>query len=218
MNGKSVAWALTALAVLAASSLVLVTGARPAHAELYSYMDDAGVLHFTNIPGDPRYSPHRFGRADNTFTWQDEVGRMQRIHRVDIDRFDAFIREAALYYSLPPSLVKAVVAAESAFEVAAVSPAGAIGLMQLMPETARAMFVTDPFDARDNIFGGARYLRILANRFGGDVRRAVAAYNAGPEAVERSADIPSYQETEAYVRRVMALYRHYAATFDRAAG
>jgi len=210
--------AVTTIAALAVSCLVLMTGVRPARAELYSYLDDAGVLHFTNIPGDPRYSPHRFGHADNTFTWQDEIGRMQRIHRVDIDRFDHFIREAAQYYSLPPSLVKAVVAAESAFEVAAVSPAGAIGLMQLMPETARAMSVTDPFDARDNIFGGARYLRILANRFGGDVRRAVAAYNAGPNAVEKSADIPSFQETEGYVRRVMALYRHYAATFDRAPG
>jgi soluble lytic murein transglycosylase-like protein len=196
-----------------------VLGVAPtARAELYSYLDEDGVLHFTNIPGDPRYGPHRFGQADNTFTWNDEGGRAQRVHRVDIDRFDSMIREAAQYYSLPASLVKAVVAAESAFETTAVSPAGAIGLMQLMPETARAMFVADAFDARDNIFGGARYLRILANRFGGDVQRAVAAYNAGPDAVEKSAGVPSYRETEAYVRRVMALYRHYAVTFANGKG
>ena len=207
------AWLDRWAALMATVILTLISAVPTARADLYSYLDEAGVLHFTNIPGDPRYKPHRFGQTDNTFTWQDQGGRAQKIHRVDIDRFDTCIREAAQYYSLPSPLVKAVVAAESAFEAAAVSPAGAIGLMQLMPETARAMFVTNPLDPRDNIFGGARYLRILANRFNGDVRLAVAAYNAGPDAVEKSAGVPSYRETEAYVRRVMALYQHYAVTF-----
>jgi hypothetical protein len=184
-----------------------------ARADLYSYMDDQGVLHFTNIPGDPRYAPHRFNRTDNTFSWTDDVGRMQRVHRVDVDRYDTTIQEAAKYYSLPAALVKAVVAAESAFEAGAVSPAGAIGLMQLMPATARAMFVIDPLDPKDNIYGGTRYLRVLANRFAGDVRKAVAAYNAGPEAVERVGGVPAIAETEGYVRRVLALYRHYATSF-----
>jgi soluble lytic murein transglycosylase-like protein len=110
---------------------------------------------------------------------------------------------------LPPALVKAVIAAESAFDPRAVSKAGALGLMQLMPQTAREMRVGDVFDPRTNIFGGTRYLRLMANRFAGDVRRTAAAYNAGPEAVERSRDIPNIPETRTYVQRVLKLYRHY---------
>jgi len=115
-------------------------------------------------------------------------------------------QEAAGYYSLPAELVLAVMRVESAFDARAVSRAGALGLMQLMPGTASDMFVDDPFDPRQNVFGGARFLRILVNRFGGDVALAVAAYNAGPGAVERWRGVPPYPETAEYVMSVLAYY------------
>ena len=130
------------------------------------------------------------------------------------DTYDLIIIEAARYYSLPPALVKAVVAVESSFEPAAVSHAGAQGLMQLIPRTARAMHVRDVFDPRGNVFGGARYLRILANQFNGDIRRTLSAYNAGPRAVERAGGVPHIDETRKYLRRVLALYHHYLKTWS----
>lgn len=118
----------------------------------------------------------------------------------------AVAEEAAGYYSLPVELVLAVIRVESAFDARAVSAAGAMGLMQLMPETAAEMLVADPFEPRENVFGGARYLRILVNRFDGDVRLALAAYNAGPGAVERWGGVPAYLETARYVVNVMGYY------------
>lgn len=179
-----------------------------ASAELYSYVDSEGVVHFTNIPkGELAIRP--VPNRENTYAWKDEHGTARFIHQVDVDRFDALIGEAADYYSLPPAVVKAVAAAESAFEVGAVSPSGAMGLMQLLPSTAHKMYVRDPLDPKQNLFGGARYLRILANRFQGDLRLTLAAYNAGHKAVERHHDVPPFKETRAYVRRVLSLYRHY---------
>ncbi len=131
------------------------------------------------------------------------------MHRVDVVRYDGIIREAAAYYSLPFELVKAVVAAESDFEPRAQSAAGAQGLMQLIPSTARDMYVSDIFDPRENVFGGVRYLRYLANTFNGDVRLTVAAYNAGPDVVGKRADVPNIEETQTYVKRVMAFYHYY---------
>ncbi len=186
---------------------------RLAHAELYSFVDDEGVLHFTNIPDDPRFEPYRAEGSANTFQWQDNLGNLRRVHRVDITEYDPLIIEAARYYSLPPALVKAIVAVESSFEPAAVSPAGAQGIMQLIPSTARAMQIADPFDPRQSIYGGSRYLRLMANRFDGDVRRTIAAYNAGPENVERAKGVPAIAETQTYVKRVLALYRHYLTTW-----
>lgn len=116
------------------------------------------------------------------------------------------VREAADHYRLPVQLVIAVILVESAFNPKAVSTAGAMGLMQLMPDTARAMWVEDPFDPRQNIYGGTRFLRSLVNRFDGDVALALAAYHAGPEAVERWRSIPPYPKTTDYVSKVLALY------------
>ncbi|BCV21855.1 lytic transglycosylase domain-containing protein [Moorella sp. Hama-1] len=110
----------------------------------------------------------------------------------------------AARYNLSPDLLRGVVAAESGFNPRAVSPAGALGLMQLMPATARALGVNDPFDPAANLDGGARYLRQLLDRFQGDTRLALAAYNAGPGAVERYHGVPPYKETRAYIQRVLA--------------
>jgi hypothetical protein len=127
--------------------------------------------------------------------------------------YDELIRLAADSFDVDPALVKAVVAAESNFEPRAVSPVGAQGLMQLMPETARAMGVRRPFKPSENIEGGVRYLRTLLDRFD-ELGLALAAYNAGPHVVERYGGIPPYPETEAYVTRVLSHYRRYRANFD----
>jgi soluble lytic murein transglycosylase-like protein len=113
------------------------------------------------------------------------------------------IREAAAAYSLPPELIRSVIRAESGFRADAISPAGAQGLMQLMPATAAELGVSDPFDVRQNIDGGARYLRRMLDRFDGDLRLALSAYNAGPGAVERYAGRVPFAETRNYVERVL---------------
>lgn len=124
-------------------------------------------------------------------------------------RYDAVITEAARLYQLPADFVRAVVKVESNFNPNAVSRTGAIGLMQLMPGTARAMGVVNPFDPRQNIFGGTRYLRFLANTFQGDLVLTVAAYNAGEGAVQRYRGVPPYDETRRYVQRVLHHYYNF---------
>ena len=119
---------------------------------------------------------------------------------------------AAKKYALPEELLLAVITVESQFNPNALSEKGAMGLMQLMPGTAREMYVDDAWAPAQNIDGGARYLRILANMYGGAVVRTVAAYNAGPEAVRRAGDtVPNIPETREYVRRVVALYETFRA-------
>lgn len=121
------------------------------------------------------------------------------------------VREAARAAGVDPSLVTAVAQTESGGEPGALSRSGAAGVMQLMPATAQALGVTDPYDATQNVRGGALYLRELLDRFGGDVRLALAAYNAGPGAVARFGGIPPFAETRAYVARVLDAYRRLRA-------
>ena len=113
------------------------------------------------------------------------------------------VEAAARRHGLDPELVRAVVAVESGFRPDAVSPKGAQGLMQLMPATARSLGVKDAFDPFSNLDGGTRYLRMLVTRYGGDLNRALAAYNAGEGAVARHGGVPPYPETLAYVRKVL---------------
>ena len=127
-------------------------------------------------------------------------------------RYDAFIQEAAALYQLPVPYIRAVIKVESNYMKDVVSRAGARGLMQMMPATAEGMGVSNAFDARQNILGGSRFLRILANQFSGDLVLTTAAYNAGPGAVEKYDGIPPYDETQRYVRRVLSYYRHYLGT------
>ncbi|PYQ55027.1 MAG: transglycosylase [Acidobacteria bacterium] len=115
----------------------------------------------------------------------------------------ALAEAAARRHALDPELVRAVVAVESDFHADAVSSKGAQGLMQLMPATARALGVKDAFDPAQNLDGGARHLRALIDQYGGDVKRALAAYNAGPGAVARHGGVPPYAETREYVRKVL---------------
>ncbi|MBW2436664.1 MAG: lytic transglycosylase domain-containing protein [Deltaproteobacteria bacterium] len=117
------------------------------------------------------------------------------------------VRKAAAKYNLSPRLLRAIIRAESNFEVAAVSRAGAKGLMQLMPATAKDMGVTDIFDIEQNIDGGAKYMRQMLNRFGGNIRKALAAYNAGPATVIKYNGRVPYPETRQYVDRVLQFSR-----------
>jgi soluble lytic murein transglycosylase-like protein len=126
-------------------------------------------------------------------------------------RYDAFIREAARLYQLPEPFIRAVVKVESDFVPDVVSVDGAMGLMQLMPRTAQNMGVRNPFDPRENIFGGARYLRVLANMFNGDLILTIAAYNAGEGAVIRHRGVPPYDETRRYVENVLRRYYEFRA-------
>lgn len=119
---------------------------------------------------------------------------------------DSIFEEASALYQIPSKLLRAVAKAESGFNPKAVSKAGAMGVMQLMPGTARSLGVSDPYNARQNILGGAKYLKQNLDRFGGDVSLALAAYNAGPNSVTKYGGIPPYKETQNYVKKIMADY------------
>lgn len=126
--------------------------------------------------------------------------------RLGYEQLAGYIDEAALETGLPPALIDAVIRTESGYRPGAVSRAGAVGLMQLMPRTARALGVRNPYDPRENILGGARYLRKMYDRFR-DLRLAIAAYNAGPGNVAKHGGVPPFRETRRYVRVVMDRYR-----------
>ena len=121
----------------------------------------------------------------------------------------------AAKHGVPAALAKAVARAESGFRADAVSPAGAQGIMQLMPATGRGLGVKDPFNVEQNIEGGIKYLKNTLDRFGGDVKLALAAYNAGPNAVARFGGVPPYPETQNYVKKVMGYAREYGLTSTR---
>jgi soluble lytic murein transglycosylase-like protein len=129
-------------------------------------------------------------------------------------RYDQWIREAATLYQIPEQLVRAIIRCESDYDPRSVSVSGARGLMQLMPETADRMMVKDIEDPRENIYGGVRLLRVLANEFNGDLELTVAAYNAGDGAVIRWGGIPPYTQTREYVTNVTRFYQRYRMIHD----
>lgn len=158
---------------------------------IFFYKDEQGVFHFTDTPRSPQYRPFlslrgRTGKADRASIAR-YVDKYSAIHRID------------------PHLVMAVIEVESGFNNNAVSRAGAQGLMQIMPQTQQDLGLTSPFNAGDNIEAGIRYLKMLMERYP-NLSLALAAYNAGPGAVDRYKGIPPFKETQDYVRRVMANY------------
>ncbi len=199
-----------ALAVLMA---VLVSPGR-GWADIYTYKDKQGVVHFTNIRKKHRKWKVLYrtgpGKAKT-------VGACKRCDKVPardrspgrFRRYDAIIKEACSLYKIPVPLAKAVIHVESNFDPRVVSVVGAKGLMQLMPGTARSMGVSNVFDPRQNIFGGVRFLRVLANMFNGDLVLTIAGYHAGPGAVIKYKGVPPYLTTQKYLRMVLAKYYYY---------
>jgi len=163
------------------------------HAAMYSFVDEYGSLHFTNVPADPRYK---------------EVPGFDKIRELGEQvRYGSFINTAARRYNLAPELIQAIIKIESSFNPFAVSEKGAMGLMQLMPETAKEMNVASPFEPEENIMGGSRYLRKLHDLFDGDLQLVLAAYNAGPNRIlENDHRVPRIPETEQYVQKVLREY------------
>jgi len=167
---------------------------------MFRYVDKQGITHFTNVPT----------RTDVKYALIYREKRVQyHINARDLAQYESLISKAAEKHGIEPSLIKAVIKAESNFNQRALSPKGAQGLMQLMPQTASTLQVADPFHPEHNIEGGTRYLKYLINLFQGDLSLALAAYNAGEKTVIRYGGIPPYRETREYVRRVLSVLNEY---------
>jgi len=174
---------------------------------IYSYVDEQGIQHFTNrIPVGKRYTiiiPNRTKRMPVLYSST----------AVNHTQYDSLIRLHSYNHGVDPTLVKAVVKAESNFNPYAVSHKGAQGLMQLMPDTARLMRVANPFNPDDNIRGGTRYLKLLEEIFNGNLELMLAAYNAGPQRVfENNMRVPPIEETKDFIKRVKFYYHKFKNT------
>lgn len=170
-----------------------------ASADIYKYVDDNGVECYSDIPVDETANKIY---NDKTKT----SGATTRVEYEDLTDYHSIILAKADTYDIDPSLIKAVIETESNWDCMAISTKGAMGLMQLMPGTASDMNVRNPFNPEENIEGGTRYLKYLLERFKGDLTLALAAYNAGPNAVEKYDYVPPYSETRQYVSKVLSLY------------
>jgi len=177
--------------------LLTFTVISPAVADIYLYIDQQGVLHFTNTPTSSNFKMYM----------REAIQRPKTFHA--IKSYDDVISEAAKRNGLSSSLIKALIHVESYFNPRAVSKKGAMGLMQIMPENLPLLNINDPFDPWENIMGGATYLKAMLERFSGQLPLALAAYNAGPTAVEKYNDIPPYPETQDYVQKVMRFFNLY---------
>lgn len=190
------------LVLLATVSLSGVLVAGSVSADIYRYEDEEGVVHFTDAPTDKKFKVFlrdlRKDRQLRTRFWA-ASGNPQE--------YEHLIQASAAKYGVSPALVKAVIQAESGYNPNAVSRAGASGLMQLMPGTAKQLKVTDAFNPQQNVDGGVRYLKFLLDTFRGDVTLALAAYNAGLGKVAKYGGVPPYEETRTYVSRVLSYMR-----------
>jgi soluble lytic murein transglycosylase-like protein len=182
-------------------ALLPVTMAAPAHAGIFAFTDDQGTVHYSNVPVDTRFRP---------VISVPDAGRPtdgQLLQRSE--QYANMIEGAARANGLEPALVRAVLVAESGGDPHAISRRGARGLMQLMPATARRYGVRDVFDPEQNIRAGSHYLRDLIDRYSSDLELVLAAYNAGPAAVDQhGGSIPPIKETLQYVPRVLQIYEH----------
>lgn len=187
-------------------------------AEIFRYVDKDGTIHYTNTPTYAQSEavslpPLTQANFRKYFPGCGKNARSAAFCRMsklaNQAAYDRNIRHICSVYGLDCNLVKAVIRAESGFNASAVSSKGAVGLMQLMPGTSRDLGVADPFNPGENIDGGVRYLRMMLNLFGNNMSLALAAYNAGPEAVLQWGGIPPYNETQDYVKRVMDFYDRY---------
>lgn len=167
-----------------------------AHATIYTFTDEEGVVHFTNVPSTSRFKAIPSTRPTKARTRHEY-------------QYEPHIFAAARLYDIDPNIIKAIIKAESNFNKYALSHKGAKGLMQLMPGTARDMNVRNAYDPRENIFGGTKYFKRLFTIFDGDLKLALASYNAGLERVRHSRTVPNIKETKTYIARVLKNYRQY---------
>ncbi len=168
-----------------------------AGADIFMYIDSQGVVHFTNVPTSSDYKLYI----------KEKSKRLNR--KVSNRSFDDIIKKAQQKYGVDFSLIKAVIKVESGFNPNAVSKKGAKGLMQIMPFNYKSLAVKDPFDPSQNIMGGTLYLNRLFKRYKNKLPLVLAAYNAGPEAVDKYNQIPPFKETQRYVKKVMTIYSQY---------
>jgi soluble lytic murein transglycosylase-like protein len=186
-------------------------------ADIYRFQDERGVVHFTNTPTDSKFrlflkepQTSRTGPPSkgNSKTFSSSISNLN-----NYTQLAPHIDEASQQYGIDPKLIRAVIHVESNFDPQAVSLKGAQGLMQLMPQTARDLQVSDVFSPKENIDGGTRYLRYLMDIYNQDMSLALAAYNAGPEKVNQYRGIPPYQETKTYVQKVTEIYKRLRSPF-----
>lgn len=182
--------------------LLLLLISSYSYAQIYQYQDKEGTIHFTNVPTDKRF---------RLMDKKDEPGskKAKRKEKIQTQTLYKAINSSSKTHKIDPNLVKAVIKAESDFDHMAISPAGAVGLMQLMPKTAEQLNVFDPFNPEENIEAGVRYLSYLLDSFDGDLRMSLAAYNAGENRVRRHKSIPPFEETHNYIKKVLGYYRDF---------
>jgi soluble lytic murein transglycosylase-like protein len=176
---------------------ILTAAVSSVHADIYMYIDENGVMHFTNTPTSNQH--------DYKVYLKEKTAVSGKFYNTN--KYDGFISDASREFGVDSRLLKAMIKAESDFDPRAISKKGAMGLMQIMPENFKMLDLKNPFDPWENIKAGARYFKRLHERFNGKLALSLAAYNAGPTAVDRYKNIPPYQETEEYVRRVLRYYR-----------
>lgn len=204
---------LSASSYKTAAGLFFVTcilhfSCRSATADIYRYEDEEGIVHFTDAPTDKRF---KFFMRDLKKDRQLRT-MLKYSSKVNPAEYETIIKTSAARYGINPSLIKAVIHAESGYDPNAVSRKGASGLMQLMPGTAKTLKVSNSFDPKDNVEGGVKYLKFLLDTFKGDVSLALAAYNAGLSNVAKYGGIPPYAETRTYVNKVLSYMQTYQAT------
>ncbi len=168
-----------------------------AFADIYKYIDSSGIVHFTNTPTSSDYKLYIKEKSQNNKSG------------FSTQKYDDIIKKAHKKYGVEFSLIKAVIKVESGFNPKAVSKRGAKGLMQIMPDNFKTLAVKDPFNPSQNIMGGTLYLQRLLKRYKNKLPLVLAAYNAGPGAVDKHKRIPPYRETQDYVRKVMKTYSQY---------
>ncbi len=183
--------------VVCSTIFIFTTLVSSVHADIYRYIDENGVMHFTNTPTSNAY--------DYKLYIKEKTSVARQFYATN--KYDHFISDASEQTGVDSRLLKAMIKAESDFNPRAVSRKGAMGLMQIMPENFKMLDLKNPFDPLQNIRAGARYFQQLYQRFNGKLALSLAAYNAGPTAVDRYKSIPPYEETEEYVRRVLRYYR-----------
>ncbi|MBN2802439.1 MAG: lytic transglycosylase domain-containing protein [Deltaproteobacteria bacterium] len=195
------------------TSILMMVISFAANADIYSYTAKDGTIHFTNL------SPTGHGKKKYKIYLKTPDERKARPGVVPItakdhdparySRYDASIMLASKTHSVPQAFIRAIIRVESDYDYRVVSIAGAQGLMQLMPATGKRMGCTNPFDPHQNIMGGTKYLRHLANLFNGDMVLTIAGYHAGEGAVRKYSGVPPYQMTHNYINRVLKFYYQY---------